>query len=101
MTFTSIQQLIPKAARKYGIYKTMRAIEVCREAEKVLDELFKNREHGQMKARSFSDGELKIKVANSSWAQEVFLHRKTLLNQVNERIDRKAVKSVKITTKSA
>lgn len=96
MTFTSIQQLIPKAARKHGIYGVMTAIRVCKKAEEAVNDIFKDRGHGRVKPKTFSKGVLKIQVPNSAWAQEVTLYRQKIIESVNEKIGKKSVKSIKL-----
>lgn len=96
MTFTSIQQLIPKAARKHGIYGVMTAIQVCKKAEEAINDIFKEREHGRVKPKTFSKGVLKIQVPSSAWAQEITLYRQKIIDSVNGKTGKKSVKEIKL-----
>lgn len=100
MTFTPFQNLIPRAARKYGIFGAMRAIGVCKAAEKALAEIFEKRKHKEVMPKSFSKGVLKIKVPNSSWAQEITINRIKIIDKTNLLTGRSAVKSIRATTKN-
>lgn len=98
MTFTPLQKLIPKIARKRGVYGAMQAIYICKKANEAINELFKDRNHAEVRAKTFSKGVVKVKVPNSAWAQEITLYRQKIIEHTNEQIGKKAVKSIKTTT---
>jgi hypothetical protein len=101
MTFTPLQKLLPRAAKKHHIYGAMQAILACKRAQEILDKLFKDRAHEPIRAKSIAGGILKVEVPNSSWAQEVMIHRQKIIENTNARLGKKAVKSIKTTSKTA
>ncbi|MFC1749388.1 DUF721 domain-containing protein [Pseudomonadota bacterium] len=96
--WSPIQDLIPKAARKYKIAKTMEAIEVCREYKKIAPQILTEKAEKNTFPKSYKNGILTIGVSSSAWAQKLHMHRSDLKKSLEERLGEGAIKKIKIQT---
>jgi len=115
MPFTPFQNLLPRAAANYGIAKELKAIQVCREFEKMLPELFKDFLDKQkspeaseavssLRAKFYKKNILYIAVPSSVWASEIMMRKHRILEAMSQkfrgRFGRPLVKDLKTITSS-
>jgi hypothetical protein len=114
MSFTPFQNLLPKAANSYGIAKELKAIQICREFEKMLPGLFENRNADQtqrskpieippsLRAKFYKKNILYISTPSSVWASEIMMRKHKILEDLSQkfrgRFGRPLVKDLKTLT---
>lgn len=86
--FTQLKDLLPKAAARHGVSREVRAAHVCDRAKRALSGM------EGVKPLYFKDGVLMLEVPNSAWAQEVFLKKNKIIEEVG-----KGVKEVRTRVK--
>ena len=103
MPFVPFQNLIPKAAANYGIAKEQKAIQICREFEKILPGLFENVQAqdivANIRAKFYKGNTLFVSVPSSIWASEVMMRKHKILEDLSKkfrgRFGRPLVKDLK------
>lgn len=100
--FTPFQNLIPRAAANYGIAKELKAIQICREFEKILPDLFENSKEeaaANIRAKFYKGNTLFVSVPSSIWASEVMMRKHKILETMSQkfrgRFGRPLVKELK------
>lgn len=107
-----IKSLIPKFLQKQGIKKQVEAIEVCKIADKILKAAFGEPRLGweafglpageagsnTAKALFFRNSTLYVKCSNSTLANEIYLRKERIKNEINEEMGQEIIKDILIKT---
>lgn len=94
--WSSLQELLPRAAGKYKIEKTLKAIEVCREYRSIAETVLPERALENTYPKSYKNGALTISANNSSWAQHLHMHKENLKETLENRLGKGTIKKIKI-----
>ena len=94
--WSSLQELLPRAAGKYKMAKTLKAIEVCREYRRIAPQVLPADSLENAVPISFKDGTLIIGVNNSSWAQHLHMRTNAIKKSLKEHFGTDVVKKIKI-----
>ena len=95
MSFSSLQDFIPKIAAKYGLASESIAALVIARAQGFLQAAFPN-DIDHIKAARFAQGVLWIATGNAVLSQEVQLKAHLLLQDLNQQFQEQKVKKVRI-----
>ena len=100
MAFTPFQNMMTRAANRYGISKEFCAIKVCRAFEKVLPEVFKGLNDEQqaalrynVRAKFYKKNTLFVSVKGSAWSSEIMMHKYKILEKL--KVDFPFIKDLK------
>jgi predicted nucleic acid-binding Zn ribbon protein len=94
--WSSLQELLPRAAGKYKIGKTLKAIEVCREYRRIAGKVLPEQALQNTYPKSYKNGALTIGANNSSWAQNLHMHKESLKKSLENSLGKGTVKKIKI-----
>ena len=95
----SLQNIMPKAARKYKFTRTLKSIEVCQEYRSLASKIMPEKALDNTFPKSYKDHVLIIGALNSSWAQEINMKRHIIKNELNKKFGEKTVSKIKVDIK--
>jgi predicted nucleic acid-binding Zn ribbon protein len=95
---SNLQEIFKKIANKIGVYKILTACHVCRKFEEIAPQILGEKSLENCKAMLFREGVLTIGIANSAWAQEVFMAQEELKTLINAELVEGRVKKIRIVT---
>lgn len=97
MTFQRFQDLLPRAAARYGISKEYQAIKVCQTFRGILPDIFKGKKEAQncIRPGSYKENKLTIDVDSPGWAQEVIMRKEKIIAEMNAKMGRQVIKDLK------
>ena len=88
MSFSEIGKILNKSFKNQsGLAKSIQASLVCEEFDKILEEKWGNVAKGKAKAMYFKDKILTIASLSSVMAQEIKLHEREILDQLNSKFN--------------
>ena len=86
---------MPRAARKMGIGIEFQAIQVCSEANKILQEIYPPVGPFKIISQSFKKGELLILAPSSASSQDISMRKDELIKLINQKLGRKMVRELR------
>lgn len=95
MSFSSLKDLMPKAASKLQLQGEMKSAVIVNRASKLIKDLLPEEVHQGIRVQRFTDGVLWLAVKSASVAQEVLLKSFTLKNRINSDFDQEMVQSIR------
>lgn len=81
----NLREILEKKINRLGIKNRVVASQVCDAYNRAIVEMFGKDALKYTEAISFKDGVLKVRVANSAWAQEVQGKSSEILKRMNEK----------------
>ncbi|MEK7673105.1 MAG: DUF721 domain-containing protein [Patescibacteria group bacterium] len=95
--FEPFQKLLPLAAQKKNISREWLAIKVCQDFRTILLEIFTTQKEiaQYVQPAFYKDSILHINVENSAWAQEIIMKKEQILKELNKKIGKNLVKSLR------
>jgi len=92
----NFQNLIPKAAGKYGFTRTLKAIEVCQQFRTLSKNILPEKALQNADAKSFEEGTLTVEVYDSGWAQQIQMNKHRIIEAINQKYGHDLIKNLKI-----
>jgi predicted nucleic acid-binding Zn ribbon protein len=95
--FEPFQNLMPKAANRFGISKEIQAAKVCHDFRILVLELFKGKESAEenIQPAHFTKNVLVINVKNQAWAQEVIMRKDKIIEEMNKKAGTQIIKNLR------
>lgn len=94
--WSSLQNLLPKAAAKYQFNRTLDAIEVCRQFRSLAPRFLPGECLKSVKTRSYKDRTLTLAVGNSAWAQQLHMRGHLIRDELNHLCGPNTVSRIRI-----
>ncbi|MFC1651962.1 DUF721 domain-containing protein [Patescibacteria group bacterium] len=96
MSFVRIKEVLKKALHQKGLVQAAESGFVCNQWKKVINELLGEKIQKQSKVISFKGGELKIAVLNSVVQQELQLHSREIIQNINQKLEDQKVERIRL-----
>lgn len=95
--FEPFQQLVYKAANRFGVGTEVKAAKVCQDFRSLVPILFKGKETPEeyIKPAYFKNSILVINVENPGWSQEVAIRKHKIIKEMNEKAGSEIVKNLR------
>lgn len=90
-----IKDILFKVVQQKGLKKQLESVEVVKIANHILKEAFNN----NIKASFFIKNTLWIQTSSPVLANEIFLNKERLKNEINKKIGKNLVKEIKVKNK--
>jgi hypothetical protein len=95
--FEPFQNFMNIAAGRFGVYREVKAADICQKFRTLVPDLFPGTESpGESVSPAFyKDSILVINVASSAWAQEVVMRKEKIIAEMNDKIGQVVVKNLR------
>ena len=87
MTFIQLKQLLPRAANKWTMQRSISASMICTRYRQYAPEAIHKQILQFSRPRYFKDGVLVVWAQDSVWAQEIFLKKEALKSLINKSLE--------------
>jgi len=93
--FHNLQDLLPKAAIKYNMAKTLKAVQICHECNNAIEEI-SSETLENAKAKTYKDNILTITATNPAWAQKIQVNKHIIIKKIQKKFGKNTPKEIKI-----
>lgn len=95
--FEALQNLLPKAANRYGISAEMKAAKICHDFRELIPQIFPNIESPEnyIQPAYYKDSTLVVNVHSPAFAQEVIMRKPKILEEMNRKSDQTPIKNLR------
>ncbi len=95
--FEPFQNFMNTAAGRFGVYREVKAADICQKFRTLIPELFPDKESpGESVSPAFyKDSVLVVNVASSAWAQEVVMRKGKIIAEMNDKIGQVVIKNLR------
>lgn len=99
--FTQLKDLLPRATRKIEMERTLNAALVCEIFRQIRAEVLGNYATRDVEPKFYRSRILTLAVSSSPAAQEIFFHKKELIEHLNKRLGKDAIRDVRTVMEEA
>jgi hypothetical protein len=92
--WNSLQSLLPRAANKYNMTKTLKAIDICREYRRLAPRLLPGEPLIYTNALSYDKRTLIITAVNSAWAEQLQRNKHRIAEEINVKYGEETVNKI-------
>ncbi|MBI2464396.1 DUF721 domain-containing protein [Candidatus Peregrinibacteria bacterium] len=93
--FTQLKDLLPRATRKIEMERTLNAALVCEVFRQIRAEVLGDYALREVEPKHYQSKILTLSVSSSPAAQEIFFHKKELIELLNKRFGKDAIRDVR------
>jgi hypothetical protein len=94
--WNELKNLIPGAAGKYNMTRTLKAIEICREYRRLAPRVLPGESLLNTNAKSYKDSVLTLVATSPGWAEMIQRSKHIIQREINNKYGENTVKNIRI-----